>query len=252
MSNIYIQEPPTSGKVLLVTSVGDIDVELWCKECPKTCRNFIQLCMEGYYDNTVFHRLVKGFIVQGGDPQGTGEGGESIYGKTFKDEFHSRLRFNRRGLVGMANAGPDDNGSQFFFTLGPTPELQNKNSLFGKVVGNTLYNMLKLEETAVGKNERPKILHRILSTEVLNNPNFKLLSFGDEAEEEESFLEQKDQTRGKAKSIHDLVKNDPKLSSVPAVTDEELASADNEKELSYVGWCCSRDANSQVPSDERS
>lgn len=74
------------------TTVGDIDVELWSKETPKTCRNFIQLCLEGYYDNTIFHRVVKGFIVQGGDPKGDGTGGESIYGEPFKDEFHQRLR----------------------------------------------------------------------------------------------------------------------------------------------------------------
>lgn len=101
--------------------------------------------MEGYYNGTIFHRVVKDFIAQGGDPTGTGEGGDSIYGAPFKDEIHSRLRFTRRGLVAMANAGRDDNGSQFFFTLGPTPELQGKHTLFGKVVGDTIYNMIKLE-----------------------------------------------------------------------------------------------------------
>ncbi len=74
MSNIYIQEPPTEGKVLLVTTVGEIEVELWSRECPKACRNFVQLCMEKYYHKTMFHRVVKDFIVQGGDPTGTGSG----------------------------------------------------------------------------------------------------------------------------------------------------------------------------------
>lgn len=74
MSNIYIQEPPTDGKVLLVTTVGDIEVELWSRECPKACRNFVQLCMEKYYNKTKFHRVVRDFIVQGGDPTGTGSG----------------------------------------------------------------------------------------------------------------------------------------------------------------------------------
>uniref|UniRef100_A0A8B9RYS7 Peptidyl-prolyl cis-trans isomerase n=1 Tax=Accipiter nisus TaxID=211598 RepID=A0A8B9RYS7_9AVES len=119
--------------VLLRTTAGDIDIELWSKEAPKACRNFIQLCMEDYYNNTIFHRVVPGFIVQGGDPTGTGSGGDSIYGAPFKDEFHSRLRFNRRGLVAMANAGPHDNGSQFFFTLGRADELNNKHTIFGKV-----------------------------------------------------------------------------------------------------------------------
>uniref|UniRef100_A0A182Q1W7 Spliceosome-associated protein CWC27 homolog n=1 Tax=Anopheles farauti TaxID=69004 RepID=A0A182Q1W7_9DIPT len=247
MSNIYIQEPPTSGKVLLKTSVGDIDIELWSKECPLACRNFIQLCMEGYYDGTIFHRLVKGFIVQGGDPNGDGTGGESVYGRPFKDEFHSRLRYVRRGLVGMANSGKNDNASQFFFTLGATPELQNQNTLFGKVAGDTIYNMLKLEEGEVYENERPNFTHRIIRTEVLNNPfddivprrsgakrsakddqedgsskkkkkekgvkNFGLLSFGDEAEEEEQEANvyiQKN-VSGRGKSSHDVL-DDPKLS----------------------------------------
>lgn len=126
--------------------------------------------MEGYYNGTIFHRLVKEFIVQGGDPTGTGEGGESIYGETFKDEFHSRLRFTRRGLLAMANAGKNDNGSQFFFTLGATPELQNKHTLFGKVTGDTLYNMLKLEEGEIEDGERPVYIHKILKTEILHNP----------------------------------------------------------------------------------
>ncbi|KPJ10965.1 Peptidyl-prolyl isomerase cwc27 [Papilio machaon] len=170
MSNIYIQEPPALGKVLLKTSVGEIDVELWTKEAPKACRNFLQLCMEGYYNGTIFHRVVPGFIVQGGDPNGDGTGGESIYGEPFKDEFHSRLRFNRRGLVAMANAGKDDNGSQFFFTLGATPELQNKHTIFGKVTGETIYNMLKLAEGLIGPDERPEHPHKITSTTVLINP----------------------------------------------------------------------------------
>ncbi|ELU18908.1 hypothetical protein CAPTEDRAFT_161676 [Capitella teleta] len=255
MSNIYIQEPPTYGKVLLNTTVGDIEIELWTKEAPKACRNFIQLCMEGYYDETIFHRLVKEFIVQGGDPTGTGEGGESIYGKPFKDELHSRLRFVRRGLVAMANSGPNDNGSQFFFTLATTPELMNKHTIFGKVVGDTLYNMLKLSEGEVDRDEKPLYPHKINSTKVLTNPyddivprvikkkerssegrkpkskskatkNFKLLSFGEEAEEEEQeAIEAAETLRHKGKSSHDLL-NDAKLSSLPAVEDATPLSED--------------------------
>ncbi|KAK3611962.1 hypothetical protein CHS0354_011620 [Potamilus streckersoni] len=245
MSNIYIQEPATYGKVLLETSVGDIDIELWSKEAPKACRNFVQLCLEGYYDKTIFHRVVPDFIVQGGDPTGTGQGGESVYGKPFKDEFHSRLRFVRRGLVAMANAGPNDNGSQFFFTMASTPELQNKHTIFGKVTGDTVFNILRLQECEIGANERPLYPHKILKTKVLSNPfddiiprwtsknkneeekkvksksratkNFKLLSFGEEAQEdeEETNIVTKDM-RGKSKSSHDLA-NDPRLSSVPAL-----------------------------------
>ncbi|XP_072353035.1 spliceosome-associated protein CWC27 homolog [Scyliorhinus torazame] len=251
MSNIYIQEPPSSGKVLLKTTAGDIDIELWSKEAPKACRNFIQLCLEGYYDNTIFHRVVPGFIVQGGDPTRSGTGGESIYGKPFKDEFHSRLRFNRRGLVAMANAGPHDNGSQFFFTLGPADELNNKHTIFGKVTGDTIYNILRLAEVEIDKDERPISPHKIKSAEVLHNSfddivprvlkkhkkekreeevkksyskgtkNFSLLSFGEEAEEEEEEVNRVSQSmKGKSKSSHDLLKDDPRLSSVPVVESE--------------------------------
>lgn len=254
MSNIYIQEPPTKGKVMMKTTVGDIDLELWAKETPKACRNFIQLCMEGYYDNTIFHRIIKGFIAQGGDPTGTGEGGESIYGQPFKDEFHTRLRFCRRGLIAMANAGKDDNGSQFFFTLGSTPELQNKHTIFGKVTGETIFNMLKLEEALVDEDDRPLYPPKIIKTQILNNPfpdivprivskkneeindslktkrtgvkNFNLLSFGEEAEEdeEESAILNK-QFSSKGKSAHDHL-TDPKLSAQPAI---EPAGPPNKK-----------------------
>ena len=91
MSQMYIMEPPTHGKLVLRTSCGDIDIELWPKEAPLACRNFVQLCMENYFDATIFHRVVPGFIVQGGDPTGTGMGGDSVYGKPFKDEFHSQV-----------------------------------------------------------------------------------------------------------------------------------------------------------------
>ncbi|KAJ6224993.1 hypothetical protein RDWZM_003538 [Blomia tropicalis] len=255
MSNIYIQEPPTNGKVLLKTTVGDIDIELWSKEAPLACRNFVQLCMEGYYNNVIFHRLVKGFIVQGGDPSGTGLGGESIYGQPFKDEFHSRLRFMRRGLIALANGGTkDDNGSQFFFTLGMCPDLQNKHTIFGKVTGQTLFNLLRLADSDVDQNERPIYPQKIISTEILNNPfsdivprskpqkkvgksreetarsnvkaskNFSLLSFGDEAEvEEEEINKVSNEFRGKSKSSHDLLKNDSKLSAIPVVDRSELS-----------------------------
>ncbi|XP_063151674.1 spliceosome-associated protein CWC27 homolog isoform X2 [Candoia aspera] len=268
MSNIYIQEPPTNGKVLLKTTAGDIDIELWSKEAPKACRNFIQLCMEGYYDSTIFHRVVPEFIVQGGDPTGTGSGGESVYGAPFKDEFHSRLRFNRRGLVAMANSGPHDNGSQFFFTLGRADELNNKHTIFGKITGDTIYNMLRLSEVEIGMDERPTNPYKITSTEVLFNPfddiiprtskkmkneklmeevekpkskgtkNFSLLSFGEEAEEEEVEVNRLSQSmKGKSKSSHDLLKDDPHLSSIPAIESEKANESDNSDEEEEDGYC---------------
>jgi peptidyl-prolyl cis-trans isomerase SDCCAG10 len=89
MSYIYNKEPLTHGKVLVKTTLGDLDIELWSKEAPLACRNFVQLCMEDYYNGTIFHRIVQDFITQGGDPTGTGEGGESIYGHTFKVRVHA-------------------------------------------------------------------------------------------------------------------------------------------------------------------
>merc|ERR1712112_627123 len=126
--------------------------------------------MEGYYNGTKFFRVVPDFIVQGGDPTNTWAGGESIWGKPFKDEFHQRLRMVRRGLVCMANAGKDDNGSQFFFTLAATRELQNKHTVFGKVGGDTIFNMLRLATGHLEDGDRPKYPNRIISCQVQVNP----------------------------------------------------------------------------------
>jgi peptidyl-prolyl cis-trans isomerase SDCCAG10 len=175
MSATYNLEPPPTAKVLLQTTSGDILLELFAKQTPLASRNFLQLCIDGYYDGTIFHRLVPGFVVQGGDPSGTGEGGEASYPEgVFADEFHSRLKFNRRGLLGMANTGKkDDNGSQFFLTLGKTEELTGRNTMFGRVVGDTIYNLMKIgdAELAGGEgSERPLYPTKVTRTEILVNP----------------------------------------------------------------------------------
>ncbi|KAI1165417.1 cyclophilin-like protein [Nemania serpens] len=197
MSSIYNLEPQPTASLILHTTLGDLSVELFAKQTPLTSRNFLQLCIDGYYDNTIFHRLVPGFIIQGGDPTGTGNGGECIYdggaysgdldpwpmdqrrgknagptGINFKDEFHSRLKFNRRGLLGMANESkPDTNGSQFFFTLDKAEELNSKNTVFGRVVGDTIYNLARMGEAEVAEgSERPLYAIRITGTEILVNP----------------------------------------------------------------------------------
>ncbi|MBA0760548.1 hypothetical protein Gotri_023282 [Gossypium trilobum] len=110
-------------EVTLETSMGAFTVELYYKHAPRTCRNFIELSRRGYYDNVKFHRIIKDFIVQGGDPTGTGKGGESIYGPVFDDEIRSELKHTGAGILSMANAGPNSNGSQFFITLSPAPSL---------------------------------------------------------------------------------------------------------------------------------
>ncbi|KAG0130191.1 cyclophilin-like domain-containing protein [Tuber indicum] len=173
MATQYNLEPQTDAKVILKTSHGDLSLELWSKQTPLTVRNFLQLCMDGYYNDTIFHRLVPGFILQGGDPTSSGHGGEAIYpGGLFADEFHPRLKFNRRGLVGMANSGrKNDNGSQFFFTLGECRELTGRNTMFGKVVGETLYNLVRIGEMEVVQgSEKPVYDVKITSVEVLVNP----------------------------------------------------------------------------------
>lgn len=176
MAAVYNLEPQPTAKCVLHTTSGDVLLELFAQQTPVTSRNFLQLCLDGYYDNTIFHRLVPGFIIQGGDPTGTGSGGSSSYdgGRPFADEFHSRLKFNRRGLLGMANTGTkDDNGSQFFLTLGKTEELTGRNTMFGRVEGDTIFNLVRMGEadlTEEDGSERPMYPTKITSTEVLVNP----------------------------------------------------------------------------------
>ncbi|KAI8455391.1 cyclophilin-like domain-containing protein [Phakopsora pachyrhizi] len=172
VNNLFVTEPVRSGRVKLLTTNGPIEIDLWARETPLACRNFIQLCLEGYYDNSIFHRVIPGFIIQTGDPTGSGTGGESIYDEgVFKDEINARLKFTRRGLVAMANLGqPNTNSSQFFITLDRTDELQDKHTIFGSVVGDTIYNVLKLTEVEIGKDQRPIHPPKIISTEVIDNP----------------------------------------------------------------------------------
>merc|ERR1711981_1051283 len=108
--------------------------KLFFQECPKTIENFTVLSKKGYYDNTIFHRVIQGFMIQCGDPQGDGTGGESIWGGEFEDEFHRSLKHDRPFTLSMANAGPNTNGSQFFVTTVPCPWLDGKHTVFGRVV----------------------------------------------------------------------------------------------------------------------
>jgi cyclophilin family peptidyl-prolyl cis-trans isomerase len=119
---------------VIKTNMGTIELELFSKEAPKAVENFTRLANKGYYDGVIFHRVIDDFMIQGGDPTGTGRGGESIWGKPFEDEFSPALKFDQAGLLAMANAGPGTNGSQFFITLAATPWLNNHHTIFGKVV----------------------------------------------------------------------------------------------------------------------
>jgi len=119
---------------VIKTTMGAIEIELFEKETPKTVENFVGLANRGYYNGVIFHRVIDNFMIQGGDPTGTGRGGESIWGKKFDDEIDSALVFDKEGILAMANAGKNTNGSQFFITLAATKWLNGNHTIFGKVI----------------------------------------------------------------------------------------------------------------------
>ncbi len=123
-------DPEKDYKAILHTENGDITINLFQEKAPRTVNNFVFLSEEGFYDDTIFHRVIMNFMAQAGDPTGTGSGGP---GYSFKDEFDEDLKHNKPGIVSMANAGPDTNGSQFFITHVPTPWLDGKHAVFGEV-----------------------------------------------------------------------------------------------------------------------
>jgi peptidyl-prolyl cis-trans isomerase A (cyclophilin A) len=149
-----------------ITSEGNFTVRLYDQEAPKTVENFVGLAegtkewtdprtnrkvTQPYYDGVIFHRVINGFMIQGGDPLGQGIGGP---GYTFGDEFHPKLRHNKEGILSMANRGPNTNGGQFFITLGPTPHLDDRHSVFGEVVEG-LDVVRRIGSTATGDRDRP-------------------------------------------------------------------------------------------------
>lgn len=143
--NIYAKQ--SSLYVVLETSQGVIEIELFEEVAPLAVENFTTHIKNGYYDGLVFHRIIKNFMIQGGDPTGTGRGGESIWNKSFKDEFKGKL-FDKSGILAMANAGPHSNGSQFFITTAPTPWLNGRHTIFGQVTPQSLLVVKKLENVA--------------------------------------------------------------------------------------------------------
>ncbi|KAI9146465.1 cyclophilin-type peptidyl-prolyl cis-trans isomerase [Paraphysoderma sedebokerense] len=123
----------SSGNVAFDTSMGSITFELYWQHAPKACKNFYELTKRGYYDGIKFHRIISDFMIQGGDPTGTGRGGTSVYGGEFEDEITNELKHTGAGILSMANKGPNTNGSQFFISLAPTPWLDGKHTIFGRV-----------------------------------------------------------------------------------------------------------------------
>ncbi|MBX7150472.1 peptidylprolyl isomerase [bacterium] len=147
--------------IILETTQGTIEVQLKPDAAPKASENFEKLVEKGYYDGIIFHRVIKNFMIQGGDPTGTGRGGQSVWGKPFEDEFSPKERFDRKGLLAMANAGPRTNGSQFFITTVPTAWLNDKHTIFGEVISG--YDIVqKIEQTATDKMDRPLAEQKII------------------------------------------------------------------------------------------
>lgn len=142
------------GYVNIHTSLGDLTVELYPEHAPKAVWNFIRLAQKGYYDGIAFHRNIQNFMIQGGDPSGTGKQGQSIWGKNFEDELLSPLKHDGRGILSMANKGKNTNSSQFFITYRKTPHLDGKHTIFGKVVDSD-GTLKKLEDSKAGENDRP-------------------------------------------------------------------------------------------------
>jgi cyclophilin family peptidyl-prolyl cis-trans isomerase len=142
------------------TSMGEFEIELYPKEAPETVWNFVNLAegrqktnKEGpFYNGLIFHRVIRGFMIQGGDPEGSGRGGP---GYRFGDEFNANLRHNTEGILSMANAGPGTNGSQFFITLAPTPHLDGRHTVFGKVIRG-MDVVKKIGDSPTGMMDRPK------------------------------------------------------------------------------------------------
>jgi len=147
-------EPAKKPVVVLNTTQGIIEIELMPEVAPKACENFLGLVKKGYYNGVIFHRVIKNFMIQGGDPTGSGRGGQSLWGKPFPDEFDVRVTFDRPGLLAMANAGPNTNGSQFFITTAPTPWLNMRHTIFGEVVAG--YAAVRaIENTPTDSSDRP-------------------------------------------------------------------------------------------------
>jgi len=133
------------------TTLGNFTIELFEEQAPNTVGNFAKLAEKNFYDGVIFHRVIDGFMIQGGDPTGTGRGGP---GYQFADEFHPTLKHTSEGTLSMANAGPNTNGSQFFITLAPTPHLDNRHAVFGKVVEG-MDIVRKIGKTPIKPGDRP-------------------------------------------------------------------------------------------------
>lgn len=153
-SGILLQAKESMPVVVLQTNVGNIELKLYPKIAPKAVENFTTHVKNGYYDGLIFHRIIKNFMIQGGDPTGTGRGGESIWKKDFEDEFAANVVFDKPFLLAMANHGRNTNGSQFFITTAETPWLNGKHTIFGEVIaGKEVVRKLESVDVSRGANK---------------------------------------------------------------------------------------------------
>jgi peptidyl-prolyl cis-trans isomerase-like protein 2 len=198
---IYLR-PKSKGYVRLHTNLGDVNIEIHCDLVPKTCENFMALAAHGYYDGCVFHRSIPNFMIQGGDPTGTGKGGTNIFGGEgmLEDEMHQSLKHDARGVVSMANSGKNTNGSQFFILYKSARHLDRKHSVFGKVVGG--FDVLaKMEKVATDDKDVPAEEIRIERCTIFANPYEEMIQ---EEEKKKMEQEKKDRENQQAAGIERL------------------------------------------------
>lgn len=207
-----MREMKQKALVQLQTTLGNLNLEIRTDIAMRTGWNFVTLCKKGYYDNTSFHRLIPGFMIQGGDPTGTGTGGASAFDGTrkFRDEFDTRLQHDRRGVLSMANSGPNTNGSQFFITFRETPHLDLKHAVFGYVVEGKA-TLDRMEQVAADRNDRPVEEIKIVSTVV----------FSDALDEADNLLEEFIRTNMQKR----LRSEAERTSSLPTATSAVAAAA---------------------------
>ncbi len=155
--NAYAKNP----HVVLETTQGTIEMELFPEIAPLAVENFMTHIKNGYYNGIAFHRIIKNFMIQGGDPTESGRGGKSIWGKPFKDEYKNKT-FNKVGVLAMANAGPSTNGSQFFITTVNTPWLNGRHTIFGQVINSSMNTVRKLNLVQTGYRDKPKQRQEII------------------------------------------------------------------------------------------
>jgi len=190
------------------TTHGDLNLELHCDVAPRTCENFLTLCASGYYDGVEFHRSIKNFMIQGGDPSGSGRGGECVWGGKFKDEI-THLTHAGRGVVAMANSGPNTNGSQFYVLYKSARHLDGKHAVFGNVVGG-MDTLARMERVETDDEDRPKTPVKILGAEVFVDP------YDDLAKETEANELKKAETEAKALREREEAMNPGRWWSNPA------------------------------------